>query len=96
MSNNVLIVSNHIGPGGEPADRIYGNMNGNVRLVNADYTDYKGNIKKKRIYKKSAIDGSNITTHIYVTDDGRYFDNGGIPILKPDNIEEDDNDSTSE
>lgn len=96
MSNNTLIVSNHIGPGGEPADRIYGNLNGKVRLVNADYTDYKGNIKKKRIFKKSAIDGANITTHIYVTDDGRYFDNGGMPILKPDNIEEDDNDSTSE
>ena len=93
---NTLIVSNHIGPGGEPADRIYGNMNGNVRLVNADYSDYKGTIKKKRIFKKSAIDGSNITTHIYVTDDGRYFDNGGMPILKPDDIVEEENDDTSE
>jgi hypothetical protein len=93
---NTLIVSNHIGPGGEPADRIYGGINDKVRLVNADYTDYKGTIKKKRIYKKSAIDGSNITTHIYITDDGRYFDNGGMPILKPDNIEEIDNDDTSE
>jgi len=55
MSNKELIVSNHIGPGGEPADRIYGNLNGNVRLVNADYTSYKGNIKRKRIYKKSVL-----------------------------------------
>jgi hypothetical protein len=92
----MLIVSNHIGPNGDPADRIYGNMNGNVRLVQADYSDYKGSIKKKRIFKKSAIDGTNITTYIYVTDDGRYFDNGGMPILKPDDIGEDEDDNTSE
>jgi hypothetical protein len=71
-------------------------MNGNVRLVQADYSDYKGSIKKKRIFKKSAIDGTNITTHIYVTDDGRYFDNGGMPILKPDDIGEDEDDNASE
>lgn len=95
MSNRTLIVSNHIGPNGEPADRIYGNINGDVRLVQADYSEYKGNIKKKRIYKK-LHDGSNITTYIFVTDDGRYFDNGGMPILKPDDIEEEENDDTSE
>ena len=95
MSNRMLIVSNHIGPNGEPVDRIYGSINGKVRLVQADYTEYKGNITKKRIYKKSKLDGSNITTHIYVTDDGRYFDNGGLPILKPNDIVEETNDDTT-
>tara|TARA_E500000075_G_C6917495_1_gene282363 strand:- start:296 stop:583 length:288 start_codon:yes stop_codon:yes gene_type:complete len=94
MDNNTIIVSNNIGPGGEPADRIYGGINGKVRLVNADYSEYKGNIKKKRIIKKSAIGDYNITSYIYVTDDGRYFDRGGMPILKPDNIQEDDNENT--
>ena len=94
MSSNTIIVSNNVGAGGVPVDRIYGGTAGRVRLVQADYTEYKGNITKKRIFKKSKLDGSNITTYIYVTDDGRYFDNGGLPILKPDTIEEDE--STTE
>jgi hypothetical protein len=96
MSSNVLIVSNHIGPNGEPADRIYGNPSGQLRLIQADYTEYKGSIKKKRVFKKSKLDGTNITTHIYVTDDNRYFDNGGLPILKPDDVVEDVDDETTE
>jgi len=91
---NTIIVSNNIGPGGEPADRIYGNNNGKVRLVNADYTEYKGNITKKSIIVKSALGDHNIKSYIYVTDDGRYFDRGGMPILKPNNIEQDNDDAT--
>lgn len=94
MSSNTIIVSNNIGVGGTPVDRIYGGTAGRVRLIQADYTEYKGNITKKRIFKKSKLDGSNITTYIYVTDDGRYFDNGGLPILKPDTIEEEDENTT--
>jgi hypothetical protein len=94
MSNNTIIVSNNIGPNGEPADRIYGGTNDRVRLIQADYTEYKGNIKKKRVFKESSLGNYKITTHIYVTDDERYFDNGGMPILKPTDIEEESDETT--
>jgi hypothetical protein len=96
MSSNTLIVSNNVGLNGEPVDRIYGGGITPLRLIQADYTEYKGSIKKKRVFKKSKLDGTNITTHVYVTDDNRYFDNGGLPILKPDDVVEDVDDETTE
>jgi hypothetical protein len=98
MDDGKIIVSNNIGPNGEPADRIYGNPSGQLRLVNADYTEYKGNIKKKQLIKKGT-DGNNFKSHCYVTDDNRWFDRGGMPILPPDDVvvedkEEDENNTT--
>ena len=59
------IVSNHVGPNGESIDRIYGNpsQGGKVRLVQADYSTYKGNIKKKTILVER-IDGSRFRSHV--------------------------------
>ena len=89
-NNNYTIVSNHIGPNGEPADRIYGNPFGQLRLIQADYTTYKGNIKKKQLIKKD-MDGNNFKTFCYVTEDGRWFDRGGISMLPPDDVVEEEN-----
>jgi hypothetical protein len=94
-NTNYTIVSNHIGPNGEPADRIYGNPSGQLRLVNADYTEYKGNIKKKQLIKKGT-DGNNFKSFCYVTDDGRWFDRGGMPILPPDDVVEEETEATDE
>jgi len=50
--SGVPIVSNHMGPNGESIDRIYGGGAIPIRLVNKDYTTYKGNISKVSIMKK--------------------------------------------
>ena len=48
QNNNEMIVSNHVGVDGESVDRIYGDPNsGKYRLVQRDYTTYKGTINKK-------------------------------------------------
>jgi hypothetical protein len=45
------------------------------------------------------MDGNNFKSHCYVTDDKRWFDRGGMPILPPDDVvvedkEEDENNTT--
>jgi len=98
-NTNYTIVSNHIGINGEPVDRLYGNPFGQLRLVQADYTEYKGNIKKKQLIKTD-INGNNFKSYCYVTEDGRWFDRGGISMLPPDDVveeeSEDDGRETSE
>lgn len=78
------IYSNHIGADGESVDRIYGASasGGHMTLVNRDYTEYKGNIHKRAITCKG-IDGEKFRSHVYVTDDERWFDRAGQPISKP-------------
>ena len=88
-SNKFTVVSNHIGLNGEPVDRIYGNPFGQLRLIQADYTEYKGNIKKKQLIKQG-IDGNNFKSYCFVTDDGRWFDRGGISMLPPDDVVEEE------
>ena len=97
MENKTTIVSNHIGPNGEPADRIYGSpaSGGHLRLIQADYTNYKGKIHKKQLILKG-IDGNNFKSHCFVTDDGRWFDRTGIPMLKPTEIVEDEANGTED
>ena len=92
-NNNNIIVSNHIGMNGEPVDRIYGSpaSGGHLRLIQSDYTDYKGKIHKKQLILKG-IDGNNFKSHCFVTDDGRWFDRTGIPMLKPSEGIEDEED----
>jgi hypothetical protein len=89
VDSNTIIVSNNMGPNGEPIDRIYGNPHGNLRLIQADYTDYKGKIHKKQLILKG-IDGNNFKSHCFVTDDGRWFDRTGIPMLKPNDVVEEE------
>ena len=49
---NDTVVSNCVGPGGTPIDRLYGNLNGSLRLVQKDFSVYKGSITKKTLTKK--------------------------------------------
>ena len=66
-------------------DRIYGNLNGDTRLVQKDGSEYKGKIHKRR--KSVRVkDGENFYTTVYETSDGRWFDNGGMPIEAPSKI----------
>lgn len=79
-------------------DRIYSGYNQMPRLIQADGSVYTG-----KIYKKSRprprIDGSgNFKQTIYVTADDRWFDNSGIPIEKPNTVDEEieNNDTTTD
>lgn len=95
---NQKILSNNIGFDDSPVDRIYGSpaSGGNLKLIQADYTEYKGKIFKKTLILKG-IDGNNFRSHCFVTDDGRWFDRAGIPMLAPpDTIEVEEEDNTNE
>ncbi len=86
QNNNEMIVSNHVGVDGESVDRIYGDPNsGKYRLVQRDYTTYKGTINKKMTMVKGT-DGNRFKSHVFVTQDDRWFDRGGLPITKPNNL----------
>ena len=74
-------VSNYVN--GEAVDRIYGGGHLRLRLVQKDGEEYKGNINKKSITVTSTLDGSRFRSYCYKTDDGRWFDRGGLPISKP-------------
>jgi len=76
-------VSNYIN--GEAVDRIYGGGHLRLRLVQKDGEEYTGNITKKTIMVASVIDGHRFKSHVYVTDDNRWFDRSGLPISKPTN-----------
>lgn len=81
---NTQVVSNLMGPNGESIDRIYGSpaSGGSMRLINKDFTEYKGNIHKRATSKKG-LDGNRFRSYCYVTDDNRWFDRCGMPIEKP-------------
>ena len=86
QNNNEMIVSNHVGVDGESVDRIYGDPNsGKYRLVQRDYTTYKGTINKKMTMVKGT-DGNRFKSHVFVTQDDRWFDRGGLPNTKPNNL----------
>ena len=67
-------------------DRVYGGLFGYETLEQKDGTTYKGKLYKKRRLIESA-DGKNFYSPCTVTADGRWFDNGGIPIVPPKQIE---------
>jgi len=56
-----------------------------MRLINKDFTEYKGNIHKRALSKKG-LDGSRFRSYCYVTDDERWFDRSGMPINKPNDL----------
>jgi len=86
----VVPVSNQFGEdeNGRPIyiDRLYGSIHGTHRLVQKDGTEYTGKIfKKKRLIEHKSMLGEkqNYYSVCYVTADGRWFDNGGMPIDPP-------------
>jgi len=73
-------------------DRIYGSIfKGGERLIQADGTVYTGKLYSKRrlITSKDAItkEKKNFYSPCRVTADGRWFDNGGMPIEAPEKLE---------
>jgi len=85
ITSKTPIVSNHVGKNGESVDRLYGNpsQGGRIRLVQADYSEYKGNITKVGILVTSSVDKTKFRSYCYKTDDNRWFDRAGLPIDKP-------------
>ena len=72
-------------------DRMYGGGGATQeRLIQKDGTEYQGKIYKKRRLIKSALDGNNFYQQVRVTADGRWFDNGGMPIEAPTKVEEEE------
>ena len=76
------VVSNMVGDEGQAIDRIYGApaSGGDDKLINKDFTEYKGKIHKRATSVKD-LDGSRFRSHCFVTDDNRWFDRCGM-LLK--------------
>lgn len=65
-------------------DRVYGSLYGQ-RLIQKDGTEYKGKLQNKR---RLVTHGNNtFYSRCTVTADGRWFDNGGLPIEVPTKLE---------
>ena len=70
-------------------DRVYGGLY-EQQLQQADGTIYKGKlIKKRRLITNKGYSGEqdNFYSRCIVTADGRWFDNGGMPIEAPTKLE---------
>ena len=70
-------------------DRVYGGLY-HQQLQNADGTIYNGKLhKKRRLITNKDITGEqdNFYSRCIVTADGRWFDNGGMPIEAPTKLE---------
>ena len=97
MQPVVIPISNQYGEdeNGTPIyiDRMYGSLHKTHRLVQKDGTEYKGKIfKKKRLIERKSMLGekNNFYSVCYVTDDGRWFDNSGMPIDPPSKTQPDE------
>jgi hypothetical protein len=74
---------------GEPIfiDRIYGGGacgKNAFRLVQKDGTTYEGKLHKRQTRVK--FSENEFLSHVFVTDDERWFDRAGMPIHKPKNL----------
>ncbi len=70
-------------------DRVYGGLYGQ-RLIQKDGTEYKGKLYQKRrliTSKTMTGDKNSFYSKCTVTADGRWFDNGGMPIEAPAKLE---------
>ena len=70
-------------------DRVYGGLY-DQHLLQKDGTTYTGKLyKKRRLITSKSITGekSNFYSSCVVTADGRWFDNGGLPIEAPARLE---------
>ena len=87
MSSEV-VGSNLIGPDDTALDRLYMGYNNSVYVINKDFTKYQGTIIRKTILVEGIV--GNFRSHVYKTQDGRWFDRAGLPIKKPTSIEQED------
>jgi hypothetical protein len=70
-------------------DRVYGSLYGQ-NLLQKDGTEYKGKLYNKRrlvTHKNSMNEKVSFYSRCTVTADGRWFDNGGMPIEVPTKLE---------
>ena len=74
-------------------DRIYG-TGPTQRLIQKDATIYQGTITKRRITVKRLTRAGSFNSHVWETADGRWFDRGGMPIEKPEQLINDKEEST--
>jgi hypothetical protein len=85
------VVSNQYGEDakGNPIyiDRLYCGISGITTLVQKDFSEYKGKIHKKRRLVKTKS-GNSFYSVCYHTADGRWFNNSGMPMEAPNNVEE--------
>ena len=73
-----------------PYDRVYGGLTGQ-RLIQKDGTEYLGKLHRKRRLitrtDSSTGENNNFYSPCISTADGRWFDNGGMPIEAPTKLE---------
>jgi len=62
-------------------DRLYCTLHGKVYLIQKDGSEYDGAIGEISILGKSG------KTRVRFTEDGRWFDQGGMPIDKPSSVD---------
>ena len=74
-------------------DRIYGS-GPTQRLIQKDATIYQGTLTKRRITVKRLTKEGSFNSHVRETADGRWFDRGGMPIEKPEQLINDKEEST--
>jgi len=85
-NTRTVIESNHMG--GRWIDRVYQmGVTEQVELINKDSTRYKGKIHRRRL-TVSGPDGQNYFAVAYEAADGRWFDNSGMPVKKPNSVTE--------
>ena len=83
-STRTVIESNHMG--GRWIDRLYQQgVTDSMELISKDSTRYKGKIHRRRL-TVAGPDGQNFFAVAYESADGRWFDNCGMPIKKPNTI----------
>ena len=79
-----VIESNHMG--GRWIDRVYQmGVTEQLELINKDSTMYKGRVNRRRITVQNS-QGENFFSVAYESADGRWFDNCGMPIKKPNQV----------
>ena len=76
-------------------DRIYG-TGPTQRLIQKDATIYHGTITKRRITVKRLTREGSFNSHVWETADGRWFDRGGMPIEKPEQLINDKEEESTE
>ena len=83
-NTRTVIESNHMG--GKWIDRLYQlGVTDAVELINKDSTRYRGKIHRRRITVQNT-EGQNFFALAYESADGRWFDNSGMPMKKPNSI----------
>jgi len=86
-NTRTVIESNYMG--GRWIDRLYQlGVTDAVELINKDSSKYRGRVYRRRITLQNA-EGQNFFAVAYESADGRWFDNCGMPIKKPTNINKD-------